>query len=167
MCLSIKYLLTRCRLNHETRTPSMYCLDNAQTHFKTNFTVHFINFIKKQLSQSSPSTPNIAQINLCTRGRVLSSGRSICIILVSLLISVRTRTYSDFAPIEETLNSALVGLYYTTIQLRANPTKTQVSLFHLRNHECGKQLNISWNGVNLIHSNLPVYLGVKLDRTLS
>ena len=27
--------------------------------------------------------------------------------------------------------------------------KTQVTLFHLRNRECDKQLNISWNGVNL------------------
>ena len=35
------------------------------------------------------------------------------------------------------------------------------------NRECGKQLNISWNGVNLTHCNLPVYLGVTLDRTLS
>ena len=69
----------------------------------------------------------------------------------------------------ETLTSALDGLseYYATNQPRANPTKTQVSLFHLRNRECGKQLNISWNGVNLTHCNLPVYLGVTLDRTLS
>ena len=37
--------------------------------------------------------------------------------------------------------------YYTANQLRANPTKTQVSLFHLLNRGCGKQLNISWNGV--------------------
>ena len=76
---------------------------------------------------------------------------------------------TDFAPIEETLTSALDGLseYYTTHQLRANPTKRQVSLFHLRNRECGKQLNISWNGVNLTHCNLPVYIGVTLDRTLS
>ena len=58
-------------------------------------------------------------------------------------------------------------IYPTTNQLRANPAKTQVSLFHLRNRECGKQLNISWNGVNLTHCNLPVYLGVTLDRTLS
>ena len=76
---------------------------------------------------------------------------------------------TDFAPVEETLTSALDSLseYYTTNQLRANPTKTQVSLFHLRNRECGKQLNISWNGVNLTHCNLPVYLGITLDRTLS
>ena len=73
-------------------------------------------------------------------------------------IAVTTQS-TDFAPIEETLTSALDGLseYYTTNQLRANPTKTQVSLFHLRNGECGKQLNISWNGVNLTHSNLPLY----------
>ena len=72
-------------------------------------------------------------------------------------LAVTTQS-TDFAPIEETLTSALRGLseYYTTNQLRANPTKTQVSLFHLRNHECGKQLNISWNGVNLTHCNLPV-----------
>ena len=83
-------------------------------------------------------------------------------------IAVTTQS-TDFAPIEETLTSALEVLseYYTTNQLRANPTKTQVSLFHLPNRECGKQLNISWNGVNLTHCNLPVYLGVTLDRTLS
>ena len=83
-------------------------------------------------------------------------------------LAVTTQS-TDFAPIEETLTSVLDGLseYYTTNQLRANPTKTQVSLFHLRNHECGKQLNISWNGVNLTHCNLQVNLGVTLDRTLS
>ena len=83
-------------------------------------------------------------------------------------LAVTTQS-TEFAPIEETLTSALVGLseYYTSNQLRANPTKTQVSLFHLRNRECGKQLKISWNGVNLTHCNLPVYIGVTLDRTLS
>ena len=79
-------------------------------------------------------------------------------------LAVTTQS-ADFALIEETLTSALNGLpeYYTTNQLRANPTKTQVSLFHLRNCECGKQLNISWNGVNLTHCNHPVYIGVTLD----
>ena len=83
-------------------------------------------------------------------------------------LAVATQS-TDFARIEETLTSALDGVpeYYATNQLRANPTKTQVSLFHLRNRECGKQLNINWNGVNLTHCNLPVYLGVTLDRTLS
>ena len=72
-------------------------------------------------------------------------------------------------PVEETLTAALDGLseYCITNQLPANPTKTQVSHFHMRNREWGKQLNISWNGVNLTHCNLPVYLGAILDRTLS
>ena len=45
-----------------------------------------------------------------------------------------TTQSTDFAPIEETLTSALDGLseYYTTNQLRANPTTMQVSFFHLQ-----------------------------------
>ena len=69
-------------------------------------------------------------------------------------IAVTTQS-TDFAPIEETVISALDGLSenYTTNLLRANPTKTQLSLFHLRNRECGTQLNINWNGVNITHCN--------------
>ena len=76
---------------------------------------------------------------------------------------------TEFAPIAETLTSALDGQseYYTTNQPRANPTKTQVSLFHMRNRECGKQHNINGNGVNLTHGDLPVYLDITLDGTLS
>ena len=76
---------------------------------------------------------------------------------------------TDFAVIEETLSSALVRLteYYETNQLRANPTKTQVSLFHLRNRECTRQLNVNWNGVKLAHCPYSVYIGVTLHRTLS
>ena len=83
-------------------------------------------------------------------------------------LAVTTQS-TDFAPIEESLTSALDGLseHYTTNQLRAIPTKTLVSVFHLRNRECGKQLNISWNGVTVTHCNLPVDIGVTLDRTLS
>ena len=45
-------------------------------------------------------------------------------------LAVTTQS-TDFAPIEETLTSALDGLseYYTTNQLRANPTKTQVKCY--------------------------------------
>ena len=56
---------------------------------------------------------------------------------------------------------------YLCSRLRANPTKSKVSLFHLRNSECGKHLNISWNNVKLTLCNLPVYLSVTLDRKLS
>ena len=75
-------------------------------------------------------------------------------------IAVTTQS-TEFTPIEETLPSALVGLseYYTANQLRANPTKTESRMW--------QQLNISWNGVNLTHCKLPMYLGVTLERTLS
>ncbi|MEG7523828.1 MAG: hypothetical protein M3H12_12110, partial [Chromatiales bacterium] len=66
---------------------------------------------------------------------------------------------TDLTLIEETLSSALAGLkeYYDTNQLRANPTKTQVSLFDLRNREYTRQLNINWNGAKLAHCAYPVY----------
>ena len=89
--------------------------------------------------QARPSLNNDQPIHPGTRSFVYADD-----------LAVATQS-TDFAPIEETLTSALEGLteYYTTNQLRANPMKTQVSLFHLRNRDCGKQLNISWNGVNL------------------
>ena len=61
----------------------------------------------------------------------------------------------------------LLMKYYNDNQLKANPAKTQVSLFHLRNREVGRKLSLTWNGVDLKHCDFPVYLGVTLDRTLS
>ena len=84
---------------------------------------------------------------------------------------VVTTQSTDFAPIEETLTPALCGLteYYTTNQLRANPTKTHVSLFHACTYGIANVTNSSTSAgtVNLTHCNLPVYIGVTLDRTLS
>ena len=65
---------------------------------------------------------------------------------------------------EATMSTAL---YNNDNQLKANPAKTQVSLFHLRNREVGRKLSLTWNGVDLKHCDFPVYLGVTLDRTLS
>ena len=65
------------------------------------------------------------------------------------------------------VSSSQTVVYYPTNQVRANPTKTQVSLFHLRNRECDKQLDINLNGVNLTHCILPMYIGVTLDHKLS
>ena len=91
-------------------------------------------------------------VNVCTNDQPIHPGTRSCVYADDLAINTQSK---DFAPIDETLTSALVGLseHFTTHQLRANPTKTQVSLIHLRNRECGKQLNISWNGLNLTHCN--------------
>ena len=71
---------------------------------------------------------------------------------------------NDFNDTEASLTSALSIriTYYDTNQLRANPSKTQVCAFHLRNRE----LNVVWNGARLSNTTTPVYLGVHLDRTL-
>ena len=64
--------------------------------------------------------------------------------------------------IEATLSTALQNLtkYYKDNQLKANPAKTRVSLFHLRNCEVGRKLSLT-------KTDFPVYLGVTLDWTLS
>ena len=75
---------------------------------------------------------------------------------------------NDFNDIEASLTSALSTMttYYDTNQLRANPSKTQVCAFHLRNREAKRELNVVWNGTRLSNTTTPVYLGVHLDRTL-
>ena len=62
----------------------MYCLDNEQTHFKTNFTVHFINYILNNLNESGHI--NIAHINM--DNLLLLPDRSLCIIVFSTLIRI-------------------------------------------------------------------------------
>ena len=75
----------------------------------------------------------------------------------------------DFPEAETTLSEALVNLtsYYDANHLRANPSKTQVCAFHLKNKSSNRKLKISWNGTLLEHCDNPVYLGVTLDRSLT
>ena len=77
---------------------------------------------------------------------------------------------NDFNTIEASLTSALSTMttYYDKNQLRANPSKTQVCAFHLRNREAKRELNVvwKWNGTRLSNTTTPVYLGIHLDRTL-
>lgn len=74
-----------------------------------------------------------------------------------------------FEEVEEKLQEALELLseYYLDNHLNPNPSKTQVSSFHLRNKEAGRQLNVTWKGIQLEHCSDPKYLGIRLDRTLS
>ena len=75
---------------------------------------------------------------------------------------------NDFNNIEPSLTSALSTMttHYDTNQLRANPSKTQVCAFHLRNREAKQELNVVWNGIRLSNTTTPVYLGIHLDRIL-
>ena len=57
--------------------------------------------------------------------------------------------------------------HQTTNHLRANPEKTQISTFHLKNRDAQRELKVVWHGKLLAYSHKPVYLGVTLDRCLT
>ena len=80
-----------------------------------------------------------------------------------------TAQYHTFQEVEQKIEESLGELthYYRSNSLRANPDKTQVTAFHLRNREAKRSLQVSWNGVDLENTDTPKYLGVTLDRTLS
>ena len=80
-----------------------------------------------------------------------------------------TSQENSFEAVEANLTTALdeLLLYYERNHLHANPAKTQVCSFHLRNCEANRPLNIKWSGTPLEHCTHPVYLGVTLDRTLT
>ena len=76
---------------------------------------------------------------------------------------------TNFQQVETILTNVLTGLtsYYDDNYLRANPSKTQVCAFHLKNKDANYQLNITWCGTRLPYCPNPVYLGVTLDRCLT
>ena len=69
---------------------------------------------------------------------------------------------------ETTIEKSLSELTqsYRSNNLRANPDKTQVTAFHLRNKEAKITLKVKWNRTNMGNTSHPKYLGVTLDRTL-
>ena len=62
-----------------------------------------------------------------------------------------TAQIHNFSQVESTIEDALCELteYYRKNSLRANPDKTQVTAFHLRNREAKRSLKVSWNEVDL------------------
>ena len=75
---------------------------------------------------------------------------------------------TDFHNIEVTLEEALsqMSVHYSANKLGTNPTKTQITAFHLHNRNARWELKVHWNDVYLQSVPRPVYLGVALDRTL-
>ena len=55
-----------------------------------------------------------------------------------------TSQHSTFTAVKKSLTNALNGLqvYYAENSLKANPSKTQVCSFHLKNREANRPLNI-------------------------
>ena len=78
-----------------------------------------------------------------------------------------TAQYSSFTEVETTIGDAQEELtqYYRSNSLRANPDKTQVTAFHLRNKEANRSSGMEQD--KLENTPHPKYLGVTIDRTLS
>ena len=76
---------------------------------------------------------------------------------------------NSFTEIESTLSAdlTLMAEYCRRWRLKPSATKTVTSVFHLHNASASRELSVSMDGQLLRHEQLPVYLGVTLDRTLS
>ena len=80
-----------------------------------------------------------------------------------------TSQESSFEAVERNQTDSLTLLteYFVKNHLKPNASKTQVCAFHLRNREANRPLRVTWSGTSLEYHPNPLYLGVKLDRTLS
>ena len=119
---------------------------------------------KNGLPHGSVLSPTI--FNIYTNDQSILDGTRSFIYVVDLCI---TAQYPTFQEVEQIIEEALGELthHYRSNSLRANPDKTLVTAFHLRNREAKRSLQVSWNGVDLENTDTPKYLGVTLDRTLS
>ena len=119
---------------------------------------------KNGLSHGSVHSPTL--FNIYTNDQPILDGTRSLIYANDLCI---TAQYPTFQEVEQKIKEALGGPthYYRGNSLHANPDKTQVTAFHLRNREVRRSLQVSWNGVDLENTDTPKYLGVTLDMTLS
>ena len=119
---------------------------------------------KNGLPQGSVLSPILLNIN--TNDQPIHDGTRNFIYADDLCV---TAQYSSSTEVETTIGDALEELthYYRSNSLRANPDKTQVTAFHLRNKEANRSLKVEWNRTKLENTLHSKYLGVTLNHTLS
>lgn len=77
--------------------------------------------------------------------------------------------HRDFESCEETLNKDLSTLdnYLKSWRLIPNPTKTEITIFHLNNRRINQEINVTFAGERVRNKSSSKYLGVVLDRLLT
>ena len=102
---------------------------------------------KNGLPQGSVLSPTL--FNIYTNDQPILDGTRSFIYADDLCV---TAQYPTFQEVEQQIEEALGELthYYRSNSLRANPDKTQVTAFHLRNREAKRSLQVSWNWRTLI-----------------
>ena len=115
------------------------------------------------LPQGSILSPIL--FNIYTNDQPLHNGTCSFIYADDLYVTAQQPFRRSGKTIEESQNE--LTQYYRTNNLRANPEKTQVTVFHLMNKGAKITVTVKWNRTYLEDTPHPKYLGVTLDRTLS